>query len=324
MGSSSGGVTDDSATISDDDATTVTDIDTKGDADSPTLADSLPFSEGERVLAYHNQQLYEAKVLKIDIRMKEWRYYVHYRGWSKNWDEWVGMDRLMKYIEENIEKQQALKKKHGSEKNSRPGRGSQIKSKNSTVSRGKKRKSDSGIKERGTIPMEKLVNIHIPSTLKKQLVDDCESITHLGKLVKLPRTPNVDDILSKYPEYRLKKDGVIADSVGEILKGLRCYFDKALPVMLLYKSERLQYQEAITDDVSPSTVYGAEHLLRLFVKLPELLYYANIEGETLTELRQKLVDFLKFLQKNQSAFFLSAYQTLEDFDTPTSSKKLDD
>lgn len=58
----------------------------------------------------------------------------------------------------------------------------------------------------------------------------------------------------------------LTDSVGEILKGIRCYFDKALPVMLLYKKERRQYQEAIVDDTSPSTVYGAEHLLRLFGK----------------------------------------------------------
>ena len=43
--------------------------------------------------------------------------------------------------------------------------------------------------------------------------------------------------------------------MGEILKGLRCYFDKALPAILLYKSERRQYKEAISVDVSPSTVY---------------------------------------------------------------------
>ena len=56
----------------------------------------------------------------------------------------------------------------------------------------------------------------------------------------------------------------ISDSIGEILNGLRCYFDKALPAMLLYKSERQQYQEAIAEHVSPSTLYGAEQLLRLF------------------------------------------------------------
>lgn len=58
----------------------------------------------------------------------------------------------------------------------------------------------------------------------------------------------------------------VSNSVEEILKGLRCYFDNALPVMLLYNNERKQYEENISEGVSPSTVYGAEHLLRLFGK----------------------------------------------------------
>lgn len=60
--------------------------------------------------------------------------------------------------------------------------------------------------------------------------------------------------------YDYRKD----ESIGEIVKGLICYFDKALPVMLLYKSERQQYEELMINDVSPSSIYGAEHLLRLF------------------------------------------------------------
>ncbi|GMP45408.1 hypothetical protein CsSME_00013946 [Camellia sinensis var. sinensis] len=318
MGSSNAGVTDDSATISDG-STTETDIDIRDSVDSLSSPASSPFSEGEKVLAYHKLKIYEAKVQKVEFRMKEWRYFVHYPGWNKNWDEWVGMDRLMKFTEDNVQKQQELNEKRNTEKITKSGRASQIKPRNSTVARGKKRKNDSVTKEKGSVPPEKLVNIHIPSTLKKQLVDDCEFITHLGKLVKLPRSPNVDEILSKYLAYRLKKDDTIADSVQEILNGLRCYFNKAMPVMLLYQSERQQYQEVIADDVSPSNVYGAEHLLRLFVKLPEMLYYANIEEETLKELQQKLLDFLKFMQKNQSAFFLSAYQTPAGFDA--SSKK---
>lgn len=56
----------------------------------------------------------------------------------------------------------------------------------------------------------------------------------------------------------------MTDSIAEILHGLRGYFDKALPLMLLYKKEKPQYHEAVTNNMSPSTVYGAEHLLRLF------------------------------------------------------------
>ncbi|XP_057490150.1 protein MRG1-like isoform X1 [Actinidia eriantha] len=315
MGNDNASVTDDSVTISDDDgAASETDVDVKNAVESDLPSDPSPFSQGEKVIAFHNGNLYIAKVLKIEFRMKEWKYFVHYHGWKKNWDEWVGMDRLMKYTEE---KEKEINKKQGTEKITKIERTPQIKPRDSNVARGKKRKKHPGTKGKGNLAQEKLVNIHIPSTLKKQLIDDCELITHMGKLIKLPRSPHVDDILQKYLDHRLKMDGMISDSVGEILNGLRCYFDKALPAMLLYKSERQQYQEAIAEHVSPSTLYGAEHLLRLFVKLPEMLYFANIEEQTLNELQQKLLDFLKFLQKNQSSFFLCTYQTLEGSDAST-------
>ncbi|XP_047267104.1 protein MRG2 isoform X2 [Capsicum annuum] len=289
-------VTEDSTTAT----THETDIDMADskdeDVDSPPSPESSRFQEGEKVLAFHSQQLYEAK------------------GWNKNWDEWVGIDRLMKHTEENVQKQQELKKRQDTDKNGKAVRGSQMKTKGPTGGRGRKRKSDTPQKDKDGPPPEKLVNIQIPPQLKKQLIDDCEFVNHLGKLVKLPRSPNVSEILEKYHFYRLKKDGVISDSVGEILSGLQCYFNKALPAMLLYKNEREQFQESIKEDISPSSVYGAEHLLRLFVKLPEILFYANIEDETLTELKQKLQDFLRFLQKNQSAFFLSTYHSVDGFD----------
>ncbi|KAF3439019.1 hypothetical protein FNV43_RR17294 [Rhamnella rubrinervis] len=244
------------------------------------------------------------KVQKAEKGKKDWRYFVHYLGWNKNWDEWVGADRLLKHTEENVLKQQALDKKQGADKNSKSGRSTQTKPKSSTdakvekedlkanAPKGKKRKNDSGA-EKDTLSFEKLLKIQIPAALKKQLVDDWEFVTQQDKLVKLPRAPNVDEILRKFLEYRLKKEGMMPDPVVEVLKGIRCYFDKALPVMLLYKKERKQYQEAVTDDVSPSIIYGGEHLLRLFVKLPELLAYVSIEEETLNILQQQFLDLLK-------------------------------
>ncbi|KAH9758120.1 protein MRG2 [Citrus sinensis] len=215
-------------------------------------------------------------------------YQVNEKGWNKSWDEWVGVHRLMKDTEANRHRQPVFTKKRDEDKNLKSGHALQMKPRSSNVGRGRKRKNDS-----------------------------------LNKLVKLPRTPNVDDILEKYCDYRSKKDGLVADSTGEIVKGLRCYFDKALPIMLLYKSEREQYEDSMAADVSPSSVYGAEHLLRLFVKLPELLVHAKIEEETLTLLQHKLVDLLKFLQKHQSTFFLSRYHSAEDVET-SANKQEDD
>ncbi|XP_045824145.1 protein MRG2-like [Trifolium pratense] len=268
-----------------------------------------PYEEGEKVFAFHTACLYEAKVKHIEYKHKRWRFFLHYLGWKKSWDEWVVIDRLMKHTEENMQKKLDLDKKYGNEKNAKKPRAS---TKGSNVARGRKRKGDSLVKEKIVVVPDKLVNIQIPPTLRKQLVDDFEFITHLGKLVKLPRTPNVNDIFKTYFDYRLKKSGPIADSVEEIMKGLCCYFDKALPTMLLYNNERLQYQEACPNDIVPSDIYGAEHLLRLFVKLPEILFHANIEGDTLVELQAQILDFLRFLRKNQRAFFLSSYHVQEN------------
>lgn len=279
---------------------------------------SRAFTDGEKVLAYHGPRIYEAKVQKTEFRKDEWRYFVHYLGWNKNWDEWVNKDRLMKNTEENLQKQQFLDKKQGVDKGSKTGRSSQTKPKassevkvekedtKSNVAKGKKQKTETGT-EKDSISPDKLFKIQIPSTLRKLLVDDHEFVIQQDKLVKLPRSPTVDDILTKYIEYRSKKDSTPTDPVKEIMNGLRSYFDKALPVILLYKKERSQYTEAVKDDVSPSTIYGAEHLLRLFVKLPELLACIIIEEETIVTLQQKLLEFLKFLQKNQNSFFLASY-----------------
>ncbi|KAM0835401.1 hypothetical protein ACQ4PT_062963 [Festuca glaucescens] len=238
---------------------------------------------------------------------------------AASWDEWVPSDRLLKYTEENIRKQQELTKNQAVDKTIKTGRAAQNNPKGSNadaktnkedtkgVVKGKKRKNQLGNEEKERRSSESLLMSQFPLTLKKQLVDDWEFVTQLGKLVKLPRSPTVDDILKKYLEHRIKKDNKISDSYAEITRGLRCYFDKALPAMLLYKKEQKQYKEEIKGDVSPSSVYGAEHLLRLFVKLPELLASVNMEEDALNKLQQKLLDILKFLQKNQVAFFLSAY-----------------
>lgn len=315
MGSSDTGLNndDDSATVSDE-SNTETDSDMRTETDEECQSSHPPsvFVNDEKVLAFHSGQYYEAKVIRALYEENKWGFFVHYTGWNKTWDEWVGTDRLLKHTEENVQKQKALKERLEMEMKTKAVQAPQMKMKNSGVSRGRKRKNDNLNKEKDLVPLEKLVNLQIPPTLKKQLVDDCEFITHQSKLVKLPRAPNVQDICKKYCEYRSKKDVMMPESTAEIMKGLRCYFDKALPAMLLYKSERQQYTYEIRDDVSPSMVYGAEHLLRLFVKLPELLVHANIEEETLAELHQKLVDFLRFLQKNQTAFFLSRYHVPED------------
>lgn len=39
------------------------------------------------------------------------KYYIHYAGWSKNWDEWVGETRVLKYNDQNVQLQKEIQKK---------------------------------------------------------------------------------------------------------------------------------------------------------------------------------------------------------------------
>ncbi|GMN35033.1 hypothetical protein TIFTF001_005044 [Ficus carica] len=322
MATSKSGVSHSPATISDDSATeTDSEIHNFNHRDSPWHSDSTRFSVGDKVLASHKGVFYAAKVIQIQNDAKESKFLVHYLGWSKNWDEWVVSDNLKEYTEENVQKYDAIRKKLQIEKGIKAVRSSNIKPKATNAVRGRKRKHDSVLKEKGAISMEKLMNMQIPPTLKKQLNDDSVFVTTMGKLVKLPRIPNVHDIFNKYVEYREKKDGSLDDSIRLFTQSFESYFDKALPALLLYQCERQQFEEATANGVSPSTVYGAEHLLRLFVKFPEILCDgrndAGITEEELTDLQQRLIDFLKFLRKNQSAFFLSTYHVAEDIETST-------
>jgi mortality factor 4-like protein 1 len=67
-----------------------------------------------------------------------------------------------------------------------------------------------------------------------------------------------------------------------IVSGLQVYFDKALGSNLLYRFERPQYAEMrkryvtgqtvqVNQEREMSSIYGAEHLLRMIGVLPPLL-----------------------------------------------------
>ncbi len=74
------------------------------------------FSDNEKVLCYHGPLLYEAKCVRSRADKSgsagEFQYYVHYQGWNKNWDEWVGENRILKANAENLERKERLLAQH--------------------------------------------------------------------------------------------------------------------------------------------------------------------------------------------------------------------
>ncbi|KDE08457.1 hypothetical protein MVLG_01239 [Microbotryum lychnidis-dioicae p1A1 Lamole] len=154
------------------------------------------------------------------------------------------------------------------------------------------------------------IKIVIPDSLKTQLVDDWEAVTKNHTLVPLPRVPNVDTILDEWNKYLQNEDPDRRRLAAEVAAGLGMYFNKALGNNLLYKFERGQYAEQLATLPAGrqlSSIYGAEHLLRLFVNLPELLAHTTMDPESALVLKENMAQFLCWLDLNKQILFAKEY-----------------
>lgn len=87
--------------------------------------------------------------------------------------------------------------------------------------------------------------------------------------------------------------------------------------MLLYRFERLQldqyFQERGDEDArAPSQVYGAEHLLRLMVRLPKLVSLVGLSDKEAREMEASLVNFVSWLHEERTRLFTSDYMRATD------------
>ncbi|KAA8901394.1 MRG-domain-containing protein [Sphaerosporella brunnea] len=305
----------------------------------PPAASQKPvtYDVQERVLCFHGPMLYEAKVLEIrkpEDKKEPPEYKVHYKGWKNTWDEFVPADRLRKMNEENLRMQKELNEntkgakgsggKVGSNSNvgATPsgGKGGRLNAKagsedlpNTIPARGQKRGREMEIEKEEDFLKRHDVRIAVPDVLKALLVDDWENVTKNQMLVPLPRDPTVSEILETYKNSSSKKrpGSAEADIFDEILAGLKLYFDKSLGTILLYRFERQQYLEIKKEHPTkePSEIYGAEHLLRLCVSMPELLAHTNMDSQAMAKLRDHIEDFVKFLAKEPNRWIASPYES---------------
>ncbi|KAI8369735.1 MRG-domain-containing protein [Blakeslea trispora] len=263
------------------------------------------FDKDERVLCYHGSFIYEAKILKRDKKenqdeQEENQYFVHYKGWKQTWDEWVTEDRVLKYTDTNLQKQRQLKESSLKRKSSRASVSASQTPENTTEPRGRKRYRDSSIDKTRLDDDNKRAEfkLSMPDTLKGLLVDDWENVTKNRQMLALPRETTVDKILEDFREQCPIKD----EALEEFIQGVLLYFNKMTESSLLYRSERKQFEELCTDK-EPSSIYGAEHLLRLFVELPNIISATNIDTDTMAEIKERLEELLRFVQGHEKEYF---------------------
>ncbi|XP_072291421.1 mortality factor 4-like protein 1 isoform X1 [Eucyclogobius newberryi] len=322
------------------------------------------FQEGERVLCFHGPLLYEAKCVKINVKDKQIKYFIHYSGWNKNWDEWVPESRVLKYVDSNLQKQKELQRANqlvrhvsfhcyekdtvdmvlccsffhrdhyvegrmrGAAPNKKipaPPQKNEVKAKKNkqktpgagegTSSGGdpthpprkKRARVDPTVESEETFINRVEVKVKIPEELKPWLVDDWDLITRQKQLFHLPAKKNVDGILEDYANYKKSRGNTDSKefAVNEVVAGIREYFNVMLGTQLLYKFERPQYADILANhpDTSMSQIYGAPHLLRLFVRIGAMLAYTPLDEKSLALLLSYLQDFLKYLVKNSASLF---------------------
>ncbi|XP_064482116.1 male-specific lethal 3 homolog isoform X2 [Ornithodoros turicata] len=124
--------------------------------------------------------------------------------------------------------------------------------------------------------------LDVPQLLKEKLEDDCYYVTCKKKLLQLPCKPNVLDVLEAYvrhyatylhlrvatskPQDTKSSSNQLPidiahtrlDLCKEMVDGLRILFDHALPELLLYSSERKQYEIIVLSHKSKSHDTPAE------------------------------------------------------------------
>lgn len=302
----------------------------------------------EPILARYQGVWYEGKVVETEPATGatgEARYKIHFQGWNSRWDYWEVQSSgdLMADTEENRAKNMGKGKGKGGAKAATTG--AKDGAKDAAKDAGKKRPSKDDGKKSGSkkaktskkagdagaepeavtaapdaAPELARLRFNLSTSLKRELIAGWEKITREEKLVRLPRSVTVSAVLERFEsETRAKaRSPEQAEMATEISSGLRAYFDRSLRAVLLYAQERTQADVLLTDDARlPSDVYGAEHLLRLFVKLPTLVPLKDMDADATHLLHVRLQDFLRWLQRNAASSFGCGYVGRDADGSPT-------
>jgi len=112
---------------------------------------------------------------------------------------------------------------------------------------------------------------------------------------------------------RLVRDAKLTKWI-HVTEDLASYFDESLPIYLLYRNERPHHlyvrRHPDLGAKRPVDLYGAEYLLRLFVRLP-LLCSKELGRESdseFEELSHRVGEIIRFLQRRQVEYFRQKYR----------------
>ncbi|MEJ1281119.1 hypothetical protein NN561_012068 [Cricetulus griseus] len=151
------------------------------------------------------------------------------------------------------------------------------------------------------------VDLKLPRVLKACLAEDWDLINKQRQLFHLPAEKNVDRILKVYATLvkSQKKSGNTEYSIDELVYRIRKSFNKMLGTHLLFQFEKLQYAEILLayPDIPMSQIYGAPHLLRLFVNIGTALAHSYLNRHSPLLVSSYMHGFLNYLAENSTSLF---------------------
>ena len=118
-------------------------------------------------------------------------------------------------------------------------------------------------------------------------------------MLLLPREPTARDILAQYSAE------AGTSTAQEVTSGVCVYLREALGRQLLCVQERPQFVAQLQEHGKARLcdVYGAEHLLRLFVVLPGLLAHTALAPDARKPLVAGLTAILAYMADHREQFF---------------------
>lgn len=316
---------------------------------SDKKSEKLRFQEGEQVLCFHGPLIYEAKCIKTKIDGSKIEYFIHYSGWNKSWDEWVAEDRLLKFNEENIQKKEELDKnqkqqKKTSKRRTSVGSGGEKEENNSRSNSPKPplfgRKSSlfpstplnsskvdkqsdlSSARKKKDLPVSPefeyheyiTITLNLPENLQNLLLYDVDLVCKRKRVTKLPARVTVNDITDKYIQHKTRSINEFS-AFKETALALKEYFNVLLSKKILYAFEKLQYTKFMESksNITPSSVYGVVHLVRLFVKAGHFFAHIPLDDYGTSLVEENINDYIRYVNSNISEFI-----NIDDYQNTTS------
>ncbi|CAL8132276.1 unnamed protein product [Orchesella dallaii] len=305
-----------------------------------TTAAVPKFSVKEAILAFHGPLPYDGVILgcQFDATEDEYAYFIHYKGWNKNCDEWVLERLILKRTEETLGLQQSLKIETEVLDLEKPG-----KKKPKSKSKKKRKKENEAIttvelstpifsakpkpwsiqtESERRFQTKQEIKIDIPERLKLVLFDDWHLVARKKKVVILPARKSIMQIFQMFlegkDENKDRNDFVLCD-------GLRTWFKFLCRSSLLYNQaerdqfakihEEIQKHKIENPDGSTemkmglSDYYGAVHLLRMFTELGAYLTRTDMSLENVANFQRICDQFFQFLiEKFDEVVFQEDYQ----------------